>query len=1434
MKFNLKSIQIFFILSVLLFSFSCAKQEAPVIEGVGARTQKELDRLEACSLVNFNTGVLLHLNTILLFRCTKWDEEFPKMYQALKRIQSSSWDHLMGPINKEFVDNLSRRDRVFKNIRELDAKEGLDDLSRVLVALNETNFFDSVKAMFECVENSSEEVCLSRLGHIPTKKSLKNIVKLVDTDPATIDMGSSFVKALNVSIGPNQEQLRTEINKFMQDPTYIAVRLKLVDALARKVQVGLTKEDRGFLGKVLLTGAEGGETPWIYTWIHDLKMSREKFRDLLEYPVLANPQFVGELKGLKQAYDDGFSCTIKSEPVSNDLIEFDFKTHLANYVTILKQRDYKSYFDYSAASIVGLKASTEICKELQTNKYNVDFIKMLTNLSKFLGEKKFYDLVKFLASQTTAKGDLDKTFSENLYLFDLIASDLFSNANILNEQIIKHTRDFYPVIFDVVQNLPPESYVNLGLVLQDFLQEKNDEKFKGVADFWNFFNPTEKNFVFNFVDRHFEGDTQFVLLFDFYAKFLDDLRDVQPIFKDSWMGTAEKEEMSYLALQDIFYQLDGKDTLLDFKKFFGRDQILKVLEVLSSGSSINANAVAELKHVRSDEYLARSASSRYKFEVIYNPAKDADYNTAPVLECMEKFAQIENGFYQLIRRLPEACTKVSNENIAFRLYGWLNTIEDTYKNFSPGSSSTDTLLSQQGLLSPYMINTTLGTAKILDSLLGDIDSKIPTKNGVAYLLDSAKFHLKDQHAAELVDKNLSLLSEWFSVLPDDNIIHRNALIKTFSQDQNFSMANNVSKNMANLSIDYANWVKSGNLLKAQNRSLGKYDPSQDCEKIINKFVAPYPCPSKEIVKKHTNSIAKYLSVVWEKEEGSAVSYLLKSLKPGEGLDIPLDGKNTKKYRLTLNEVFRYFYDTSDKSFPINNTKTYFVNENGKSSTVSLTTLERIETVIREVRFDNNYLGVAFLNAVTHAEDYNDEVAKRRSLLSKCLKIPGIRCTRSMSSDELRMGKNALETFHSLSDVNNGRGLDKRLTYGNFLKTFEQTLVGSSAKKAQEVQLFALKNEELLQHNGRLLGDMTVMTMWSNTARVIRDRVGRTRAEFEKFVTSKEFIRVNNSFLYGFNLPAATPSAERLLKKLQTVSAGEKQNTLENTIDWIASLNYDQTRLVEDTISRLLLVSSYLGTPEVVFGVKSPSIDEERYKDNNLLQLFLALEKVIDYYPTLKNFMPEDMKLIDAVGPLNNALVFLTDSLGSTDIPEKNTAYLALNDAFVVLQKVMFSDLSDPRLATLNSKTVKGIDLAVGFLKNPKNVNQTYQLIRDDYRYLNILHANDASWFKSVGQNIQRVTNAARVDLTPIRDYLSFTTKSAVCLNRDSECLANYHFDEPTNVLKYLNQKGNSGETYFMIASKKLLVENFDQLNKLIDDLLPALRIKEVKPPFRFN
>jgi hypothetical protein len=110
--------------------------------------------------------------------------------------------------------------------------------------------------------------------------------------------------------------------------------------------------------------------------------------------------------------------------------------------------------------------------------------------------------------------------------------------------------------------------------------------------------------------------------------------------------------------------MSGQNVLQDFRKFFSRNQIIKVLEVLSSGQSITANAKAELEYLDSTNYIINSGKEKYKISIPYRPIADGNYDSKQVIECMQVFSEINNGVYELIRNLPVKCLAVNSENIA--------------------------------------------------------------------------------------------------------------------------------------------------------------------------------------------------------------------------------------------------------------------------------------------------------------------------------------------------------------------------------------------------------------------------------------------------------------------------------------------------------------------------------------------------------------------------------------------------------------------------------------------------------------------------------------------------------------------------------------------------------------------------------------------------
>ena len=117
----------------------------------------------------------------------------------------------------------------------------------------------------------------------------------------------------------------------------------------------------------------------------------------------------------------------------------------------------------------------------------------------------------------------------------------------------------------------------------------------------------------------------------------------------------------------------------------------------------------------------------------------------------------------------------------------------------------------------------------------------------------------------------------------------------------------------------------------------------------------------------------------------------------------------------------------------------------------MTTLERVEITMRDVRFDMNYLGAHYKNAVAKAEDYNETVSKKLKMFKTCV---GLRfCGKFFSKQQVRMAKNAVAAYPGLLDANKA----KEFSYGGYMQALLGVFVRSSSKKSQKTALVKNKN-----------------------------------------------------------------------------------------------------------------------------------------------------------------------------------------------------------------------------------------------------------------------------------------------------------------------------------------------------------------------------------------
>lgn len=1416
---------IFLVVTVSFFLTSCSKQDASGVKDSIYTGSQEMSRLEACTRVNFAVKVLEHQNLIWMFDCLQWNKEFPEMYKSLKQTSAQSWNHVFLPIDQEFITNQTRRDRFFKQIKVLDSKGSLDDLGNVIVALNETNYFDSLNLMFQCADNPNQAECQKRKGRLITQDELKNILDILKLNPALVSNFSQILKNFNAIANSRQGQIRDEVRKFNNTDSFRSARIELLDGFADKALGGLNQDDREFISKFLMSKNRADDSNWVHSWLNSPDLTNEKFKNLLVYPLITNPELIQEVNAIKYFYNNGMVCTYKEDQKVNDVISFDFTNYTKNYVEVLKTKSFQDFFDFTATSLTGMKMASEACQQVSKNQFNVNFLVALNKLSKLLNEKKFYELFKYALWMTrgmTNEAKVTSKFENDQYLLNFLTTSLFQGMLNVNASVYKNNEAFYPLAFSIAKELDPKSYERLGRILLEVLRKDNDHIGQGIARFWNFYNFEEKNFLFRFVDRHFDQETNFVDLFEFYATLLDEYEAVQPVLFESYAKDDVKKEMSYMALAEITSHLDGAAIQGDFKRFFTRDHMLKILQILSSGMDIPRDAQERLEKRNTQHYYILADQNDYYYDV------KPDYSQSPthqeLLECLDIVSKTEKGFYQLVLEYPEQCKKSAADTFSVKLFGWIHDVNADYKDVN---SKNGNLFDNKGIVSPRMISGTLAVAKIIDETVGSNDQK----GGLSYLMTSLKEHLYTNGLEALVLNGMTVFSEFMGEAGDQNEIYRNALIRLFTKEANFTASRSFFQDVSGLFDRYVTWV--------QNKELEKYNQAREdkivykkefaCESVMNTFIYTHSCPDKELVKKHLKNIFKLMTNIYEKPQKSGIHHLVKSMRADTGIKIPYQSANQKTHVVSLGETFRYLYDTTDRSMKVNNIETYYQNKDWKEKRISMTTLERVEIVIRDVKFKNNYLGAGFLNGIVRAPSYDDEVKYRKDLMEKCIKIPKVRCFRKMTDDEKRQADNALISFDSLLDVNNGRGLEPRLKYGAYLQAFEQTLVASSAWEAQEVKLLPLKDELLQFHNGRVLGEMTMINLWSNTGRLVRDRLGRKREDFERFMAT-DMKRVDDAILRGFDLNEAGDIGNRLIKKLINPDASGKI-PMDQMIDWASGLNYDETRVAQEVLGRFLLLSSYLGSPKEVFGVESKNQRFNSYADNNLYEVLKMSEILVNNFQTLLNALPGNYRLVDALDVMNNALIFINAELKKSNNPEENIAYRVVNETFNILQALIFDEHSERAWYLAGDTKVKGLDLFTSFIIKPENVIKLYELTKANYDYISRLHDNNAESLRALSKELGKLVKKNELNFSSFQDYLSFTTNREVCLSANGDCEANSHYDELMKIVDYLLIKeGNQYKLQKM--NQKIFVENFDQVNKLFDELIPAIKVYKQQPAFQ--
>ncbi|MEK6626099.1 MAG: hypothetical protein AABY86_14090, partial [Bdellovibrionota bacterium] len=559
---------------------------------------------------------------------------------------------------------------------------------------------------------------------------------------------------------------------------------------------------------------------------------------------------------------------------------------------------------------------------------------------------------------------------------------------------------------------------------------------------------------------------------------------------------------------------------------------------------------------------------------------------------------IENGnlsVWNYLQNPPISCKSTLSPPPLIATINLLAEIDKGYTSTIraiPDIGSHHHLFDEDGLFAESNINSSVVLMDLLDDTLQD------RKNGISELLDTLKYYYydfkfaKNQTLDVVLKKSLSNLVEIFDKMPDVGILARTKITKYLVEEHRAQQLSPLVSNLGKILQDYAHY----NVKDIRNASPKEFNFL--CRAELNQSLGENPCPSASTVKIELNKTVSLLLQKHHPNTPTALYLLLKSLIPQEGLPIPYEGKRVHKYVMTLKETIEIMYEMSDRSYVktidgridqsnmrpliyLERDKTKEQNETPKI----VTTAERIETVIRDIRFDHNYLGAHYKNAVSKAEDYNKTVKAKYALLKLCVGL-GF-CGKFFSKEEKRMAKNSIASYPSLLDANT---IFER---GNWMQTLLQIFVASSDPEAQKSALLKFGNfevpmlqskQQLQKHNGQVVTSLSMLAIFSNGGRYFRDRIGKfknladNKREFYNYVNGKEMGAIDRAFLDHLNFDQAVFSVDKMLKAFIGKKIPDGRNLVDVGVDWFVSLSDADLVRAEKVLSKLLYLTAFIGTP----------------------------------------------------------------------------------------------------------------------------------------------------------------------------------------------------------------------------------------------------------------
>lgn len=933
-----------------------------------------------------------------------------------------------------------------------------------------------------------------------------------------------------------------------------------VEALLGDLSQNMDDKSWNYLSKTIYDA----DSP-IQTWANDGVDS--DLNILLD--VIEQPEFYTDVTFVKDSLNTGIRCANRS---STKDFNINVGQELKHMIEGLKNENKESFEKLLLHGLSKYFAFEEFCEEKDQQP----------------GIRSFYNVLKYSFNVLPSQHDfiflkrLHQIFDDDRFVFfSFLSSESFSSLRNLLIDFKVDNRDEKLVrsLFEIMSKMSNEDLIALSELVHENTLNNSQTKawYRSWSKLWKSLSTKEKNEIINFFGVFFEDSVNTSDALSFLESILISFPSFSPALAGNLTDEAFQTDIRYIV--DLLGQADVQDQL---SMFLSNKGLFEFIEILTQGYVLPT----PVRKV-SDEDRTRSITYVDNSQTIATVQSRACFTSLT-----EKY-ELDTSYYNLVNYLPESCLNILGQvGFVGQIYLWMNSSETYFRS----NYQVDDFHSATGVWSPGMLQFIFSSAVKADYALESKDGK----SGIKENLDEIHRVLTDNRLLETFHQFSAVYTSI-----DHKLNFDSRLLKFIDSKDDFEINQFTADSIRLL----RNAEPYGSLVIRDS----------SCHEILASL-GVNPCLSQDLLSDGVLQIFRVLKRKNERDK-SLIKELLAWVHPSSGIELPFRKPKNRIHQTSIDEMIRFIYDLSSEK----TLKTFtYTDSTNKESAVQGTILDRLEVVIRDISFSNNYYGAYFQNTIASADDYRNEVIESEKLLKIFDRMGGLlRELQTLPDYSKHRLKNIRKTYGSLVELSDNyiQSDGSRRNYGPFIQSL-LTAIGTSSKvSTQRINPYKTPSDRLVEgHNGLVLTQFVELSGLRHLSRFVRARFDSKLSA----LNTDSFKKINANLFGRHDLEKIQIAFQSVLDKYLDNDKNQINLFIEDVIHFIANLDSADQKVLEEIALKSLVLMS-----------------DERYSTANIEKIAKFLDLSIEMWPEIRKVLSgirEKKKLLNFINELFDSFV----------------------------------------------------------------------------------------------------------------------------------------------------------------------------------------------------